>query len=143
MAKVNVYLNFNGSTEEAFCLYQSVFGGEFIGLQRFKDTPGVANFSAADAEKIMHVALPIGENLVLHCTDALEAMGHTVTIGSNFNLMIEAGSQDEADRYFNQLSAGGKVNIPMRDEFWGAYFGAVTDRFGIQWMVNFDYNQHQ
>jgi PhnB protein len=143
MTQINVYLNSNGTTEEAFRLYQSVFGGEFIDLQRFKDTPGVANLSAADAEKIMHVALPVGDNLVLHCTDSLESMGHTVTIGTNFNLMIEAGSKEEAEKYFHQLSAGGKVNIPLRDEFWGAYFGAVTDRFGIQWMINFDYNQQQ
>jgi len=143
MTTINLYLNFNGVTEAAFDFYQSVFGGEYNGLMRFTNVPGTEHLSAADANKIMHIALPIGENLVLHATDSLESMGHTVTIGSNFNLMIEAGSKEEAEKYFHQLSAGGKVNTPLRDEFWGAYYGAVTDRFGIQWMINFDYNQHQ
>jgi PhnB protein len=139
MAQINVYLNFNGATEDAFRFYQSVFGGEFTGLMRFSGVPGTEHLSAAEADKIMHIALPIGENLVLHATDSMESMGHTVTFGSNFNLMIEAGSKEEVEKFFQQLSASSKVNIPLRDEFWGAYFGAVTDRFGIQWMINYDY----
>jgi PhnB protein len=139
MAKINVYLNFNGSTEEAFIFYQSVFGGIFDGPQRFKDTPGVTGLSAADAEKIMHISLPVGDNLVLHATDALEAMGHPLTVGNNFNLMIEAASKAEADLLFNLLSVGGNIHMPMKDEFWGAYYGAFTDRFGIPWMINYTY----
>ena len=141
MAKINVYLNFDGTTEEAFLFYKSVFGGEFFQLQRFKDTPGAVGLSAGQQEKIMHIALPVGENLVLHATDAMASMGHPLTVGNQFSLMIEAGSKAEAEKLFNGLSMGGNVNMPLHDEFWGAYYSQFTDRFGIQWMVNFDYHQ--
>ena len=100
MAKINLYINFNGTTEEAFKFYKSVFGGEFIGLQRFKDTPVVENLSAEDGDKLMHVSLPLGENLLLHATDMLESRGQTLVAGNNFNLMIEANSKAEAEKYF-------------------------------------------
>ena len=138
MAKVNVYLNFAGTTEEAFAFYQTVFGGELTGLMRMKDAPGTDHLSAEDAGKIMHVALPIGENLVLHATDALESMGHPLTVGNNFNLMVEASSKTEADQFFKELSAGGQINMPMQDTFWGDYYGALTDRFGVQWMIDYE-----
>ena len=139
MAKVNLYINLNGTTEEAFKFYKSVFGGEFIGLQRFKDTPAVENLSAEDGDKLMHVSLPLGENLLLHGTDMLESRGQTLVAGNNFNLMIEANSKAEAEKYFNELSAGGKDISPLREEFWGAYYGSFTDKFGIQWMINYQF----
>jgi len=141
LAKINVYLNFDGTTEEAFLFYKSVFGGEFFQLQCFKDTPGVVGLSAGQQEKIMHIALPVGENLVLHATDAMASMGHPLTVGNQFSLMIEASSKAEAEKLFNGLSMGGNVTMPLHDEFWGAYYGQFTDRFGFQWMVNFDYHQ--
>jgi len=139
MAKVNLYINLNGTTEEAFKFYRSVFGGEFIGLQHFKDTPAVENLSAEDGDKLMHVSLPLGENLLLHGTDMLESRGQTLVNGNNFNLMIEANSKAEAEQFFSKLSAGGKDISPLREEFWGAYFGSFTDKFGIQWMVNYQF----
>ncbi|MBS1597009.1 MAG: VOC family protein [Bacteroidetes bacterium] len=141
MITVNPYLNFNGNTEDAFKFYKSVFGGEFLGLQRFKDTPHGDQMSAADKEKIMHIALPLGNGNVLMATDILESMGQKLNVGNNFSLTINPQSEAEAEKYFNSLSVGGTVVMPLEKAFWGAYFGMVTDRFGIQWMVNYEYNQ--
>ena len=139
MATLNPYLNFKGNTEEAFNFYKSVFGGEFIVLQRFKDTPEADRVPPADKEKIMHVSLPIGKGNILMATDAIESMGHKLTVGNNFSLSISADSEKEADKLFNGLSAGGNVEVPMSKMFWGAYFGMFTDKFGIKWMINYDY----
>lgn len=142
MASLNPYLNFNGNTEEAFNFYKSVFGGEFLTLQRFKDTPEGDKVAEADRDKIMHVALPIGGNILM-ATDSLESMGQHLQAGNNISLSLDAASEEEADRLFQALSAGGKVDMALAKTFWGAYFGMLTDRFGIQWMVNYDYNQKQ
>jgi PhnB protein len=139
MATLNPYLNFNGNTEEAFNFYKSVFGGEFITLQRFKDTPEADRVAPADKDKIMHISLPIGKGNILMATDAVESMGHKLTVGNNFSLSLSAESEKEADKIFNGLSAGGKIDVPMSKMFWGAYFGMFTDKFGIQWMINYDY----
>jgi len=142
----NPYLNFSGNTEEAFKFYKSVFGGEFTAIQRFsewipsgKETPAANMVQANEKDKIMHVALPIGKGNVLMGTDALESMGHKVTFGNNFHISIEAESKDEATKIFNKLSPGGKIVQPLKDEFWGAYYGQLTDKFGISWMVNYTY----
>lgn len=142
MATVNPYLNFNGNTEEAFKFYKSVFGGEFITVQRFKDTPEADKIPEADRDKIMHIALPIGKGTILMATDALESMGHPLTVGNNFYMSVNANSEKEADKLFKALSAGGRVTIPIEKAFWGAYFGMFTDKFGIQWMINYDYIQN-
>ena len=139
MAIINPYLNFLGNTEEVFNFYKSVFGGEFSALQRFTGTPGSENLPAADKDKIMHVALPISNGSTLMGTDALESMGHSLTLGNNISLSIIAESKEEADKIFNGLSAGGVIEMPIQDMFWGAYFGMFADKFGIRWMVNYDY----
>jgi PhnB protein len=141
MAVVNPYLNFNGTTEEAFNFYRSVFGGDFITLQRFRDTPEAENIREGDRDKIMHVALPIGDETILMGTDALESMGHPLTVGNNFYMSISADSEEEAQTFFYALSAGGKISMQLEKTFWGAYFGIFTDKFGIQWMINYDYDQ--
>jgi len=143
MPTINPYLNFAGNTEEAFNFYKSVFGGEFLALQRFKDTPEADKIPEHERDKIMHVALPIGKGNILMATDALESMGQKLTMGNNFYITIQPESKQEADRFFNSLSAGGKVEMPMRDEFWGAYFGAFRDKFGVQWMINYDHKQQK
>jgi PhnB protein len=137
MKTVNPYLNFPGTAEEAFNFYKSVFGGEFTTVQRFKDTPEGSRASASDANKIMHISLPLGKGNTLMATDAVESMGHSVTPGNNFHLTIEAESEAEANKLFSGLSAGGKVTMPMAKTFWGAYFGMATDKFGVQWMINY------
>ncbi len=139
MATFNPYLNFSGNTEEAFKFYKSVFGGEFTAIQRFSETPAADMVQANEKEKLMHVALPIGKGNLLMGTDALESMGHKVTFGNNFHIAVEADSKDEATRIFEKLSAGAKIVQPLKDEFWGAYYGQLTDRFGISWMVNYTY----
>jgi PhnB protein len=139
MAAINPYLNFLGNTEEAFTFYKSVFGGEFTMIQRFKDTPGIEGMSESDKEKIMHVSLPIGQGNVLMGSDAVESMGHTMTAGNNFSLSVSTDSKEEADRLFSGLSMDGNIEMELQDTFWGAYFGMFTDKFGIRWMVNYDY----
>jgi PhnB protein len=141
MVTLNPYLNFPGNTEEAFNFYKSVFGGEFITLQRFKDTPEGDRASAEDKDKIMHVSLPIGKGNILMATDAVDSMGHKLIPGNNFYLSLNTESEEETKKIFNTLSAGGKVTMPLDKTFWGAYFGMLTDKFGVQWMVNYDYNQ--
>jgi PhnB protein len=137
MAILNPYLNFAGNTEEAFNFYKSVFGGEFTMIQRFKDTPEKDKISPADQQKIMHVGLPIGKGNVLMATDALESMGHPVKMGNNINLSLETQNKEESDKIFNALSVGGKIEMPLQNTFWGAYFGSVIDKFEIHWLVNY------
>ena len=141
MTTMSPYLNFNGNTEEAFNFYRSVFGGEFLALMRFKDTPGCGEIPESDKERIMHVALPIGNGNVLMATDALESMGQKLTFGNNFYISLAPESKAEAERLFNGLSEGGKIGMPLQDMFWGAYWGSLTDKFGVQWMVNYSSEQ--
>lgn len=136
MITVNPYLNFNGNTEEAFNFYREVFGGEFITLQRFKDTPEADKLSEQEQEKIMHIALPLGKGNILMATDALESMNQKLQQGNNFYICISAETEAEADDVFNSLSQGGKVEMDLQKTFWGAYFGMLKDKFGVQWMVD-------
>ena len=136
MPSINSYLNFAGNTEEAFKFYQSVFGGE-LSMMRFSDTPAGANVPPAVKDKIMHASLPIGKDDILMATDACEEMGFNLKLGTNYYICISPESKEEADRLFNNLADGGKVNMPLADMFWGAYYGDLTDKFGIQWMVNY------
>lgn len=139
MAVFNPYLNFPGTAEEAFNFYKSVFGGDFAHVMRFKDTPEAAHLSEGDKEKIMHIALPIGNSNVLMATDAMESMGHPLTVGNNFYISVSTESEAEADRLFNGLSDGGTVELAMQKTFWNSYFGMFKDKFGIQWMISYDY----
>ena len=141
MKKADVYLNFSDKTEEAFKFYKSVFGGEFASLQRFKDTPDSSNVPADAKDKIMHVALPLGGGNMLMGTDAPESMGFKVVTGNNVQILLNAESEAEATKIFNGLSKGGKVTMQLQKTFWNAFYGACTDKFGVNWMVNFDYGQ--
>ena len=142
MTIVNPYLSFDGNCEEAFNFYKSVFGGEFLRLARFQDAPSEQSMPEAEREKILHVALPIGRGTtVLMASDKPAAYGK-LTIGNNFSISINTESEEEATDLFNGLSTGGHVIMPLHKAFWNAYFGMFTDKFGIQWMVNYDYD-HQ
>lgn len=144
MASLNPYLNFDGNTEEAFNFYKSVFGGEFAAIMRISDMPpqpGAPALPENEKNRIMHISLPIGKGTVLMASDILPSMGHKLTVGNNFYISIDAESKDEADRIFNALSAGGKVEMPISDMFWGSYWGAFKDKFNIQWMVSFSNQQ--
>ena len=139
MATINPYLNFAGNTEEAFAFYKSVFGGEFLAVQRFGDLPGADGMPIQERDKIMHIALPIGRNTLM-ATDMLESMGQRLQAGNNLSVSVEATSDDEARKIFNRLSSGGAISTPFEKMVWGAYFGMLTDKFGVQWMVNYDAN---
>jgi PhnB protein len=140
MTAINPYLNFSGNCEEAFNFYKSVFGGEFRMVMRFKEVPAEYQMAANEGEKIMHVALPIGQGTVLMGSDTPAAMGPIIN-GNNYYISINAASEAEATKLFKGLSASGQVTVPLEKAFWGDYFGMCTDKFGIQWMVNYDYNQ--
>jgi len=138
MALINPHINFNGNAEEAFNFYKSVFGGEFANIVRFKDMAG-ADFPMAEheADKIMHIALPIGKN-VLMANDVPEFMGRTNENENRSKISISAESKEEVDKLFNGLSAGGQVEMPISESPWGSYFGMFRDKYGIEWMVDFD-----
>jgi PhnB protein len=141
MATITPYLNFDGNAEEAFNFYRSVFGGDFLTIQRIKEVPGAEHYPANEQNRIMHVALPIGQGSILMASDILPSMGHKLTMGNNFHITINPQSEAEANKLFKGLSAGGKVTQPLEKAFWGAYFGMFIDKFGVQWMVNYDENQ--
>jgi PhnB protein len=137
---INPILNFNGATEEAFNFYKSILGGEFATFMRWKDSPNCKDVPAQDQNKIMHVSLPIGRNNVLMGSDTPESM-NKINTGNNFTICIDPGSEADADRIFNQLSAGGKVFMRLQKTFWDAYAGMFSDKFGIQWMINYSYKK--
>ncbi|NUN11943.1 VOC family protein [Candidatus Micrarchaeota archaeon] len=136
--KLNPYLNFGNKTEQAFLFYKSVFGSEFSMIQKFKEAPG--DFPDSDKEKIMHVALPVG-NSTLMGSDTPESMMNNYKMGTNVSLSLEPDSKEQATELFNKLSAGGMVTMPLADQFWGAWFGMCVDKFGIHWMVNYTYKK--
>lgn len=135
MTTVNPYLNFTGNCEQAFNFYKSVFGGQFQTLMRFKEVPSQDHVPASEGDKLMHVALPIGQGTLLMGSDRIEAMG-AGTRGDNFAISIQTDSEAEATRIFDGLAADGQVTMPLQETFWGARFGMLIDKFGIQWMVN-------
>ncbi|MCR4264524.1 MAG: VOC family protein [Candidatus Roizmanbacteria bacterium] len=138
MITINPYLNFNGKTEEAFNFYKSVFGGEFTGLQRFRDLPkSEQSMPENEGDRIMHISLAIGKGNMLMGTDISEGMGMKLTTGNNVHLSLHPETKEEAERLFKELSAGGKVEMPFEKMFWDDYFGSFADKFGVQWMVNF------
>lgn len=135
MLKLDPYLNFDGTCEEAFNFYRSVFGGEFKGgIMRMKDVEGM-DVPQAFKDRVMHVSLPVGNDLLMG-SDTIPGMGNPFQAGNNNYISITADSREEADRLFNRLSAGGEIEMPMEDMFWGDYFGSLKDRFGVMWMIS-------
>ncbi|MCX6313521.1 MAG: VOC family protein [Sphingobacteriales bacterium] len=138
MALINPHINFNGNAEEAFTFYQSVFGGAFAKIMRFKELSGPEfPIPEKEANKIMHIALPIGKN-VLMGNDVPEFLGPTNENENRSKIAISAESKEEADKLFNGLSAGGQIEMPIGDSPWGSYFGMFRDKYGIEWMVDYD-----
>jgi PhnB protein len=140
MALINPHINFNGNAEEAFTFYKSVFGGEFAKIIRFKDLAS-PEFPVAKKEenKIMHIALPIGKSSMLMANDVPEIMGRTNENENRSKIVVSAESKEEADKLFNGLSAGGHIEGTIGDSPWGgSYFGCFRDKYGIEWIVEFD-----
>ncbi len=140
MASVSTYLNFSRNTEEAFLFYKSVFRTEFVGdihrMSEAPQAPGAPALAKEDKNLVMNVTLPILGGHLLMGTDAPESMGFTLNQGNNVYINLHTDSREEADRLFKELSAGGKVEMAMQDMFWGDYFGSLTDKFGVNWMIN-------
>jgi PhnB protein len=143
MVQINPHINFNGNAEEAFNFYKLVFGGEFKKIIRFKELSS-PEFPVADndANKIMFIALPVGKNLLI-ANDVPESMGQTNENENRSKISISAESKEEADKIFNGLSEGGKVEVPISDSPWGSYFGMLRDKYGIEWIVDFAPEQNR
>ncbi|MBX3239414.1 MAG: VOC family protein [Chitinophagaceae bacterium] len=140
MTTVNIYLTFNGNCEEAFNFYRSVFGGEFGYVGRFGEMPPLERMPPIpdnEKNKIMHISLPVSKETCLMGCDSSAAPGETTVAGNNFSITINGNDRAEADRLFSRLSEGGKITLPMDHTFWGSYYGLFTDKFGINWMINF------
>ena len=140
MASINPYIHFNGNAEEAFTFYKSFFGGDFARIARFKDMPANPEYPMPEKEanKIMHVALPIGKTSVLMGSDTPEFLGKHNEKETRSKISISAESKEEAEKIFNRLSQDGEVEMPIDEAPWGAYFGMLRDKYGIEWMVNFE-----
>lgn len=138
MATINPHINFNGNAEEAFNFYKSVFGGEFTQIVRFKNiSSSEFPIPEKEANKIMHIVLPIGKNTLM-ANDVPESMGRVNENENRSKIFVRAESREEADKLFNGLSAGGNIEAPIGDSPWGSYFGMFRDKYGIEWMVDFD-----
>lgn len=142
MTTINPYLNFGSNCEEAFNFYKSVFGGEFLYIGRFSESEMECEQSPSESEanKIMHVSLPIGNGTILMGSDTPESFGPP-TVGNNFSISVNPDNEEEANRLFNGLSAGGTVLMPLGKTFFATAFGMCVDKFGIRWMVNYNENQ--
>ena len=139
MRAINPWINFNGNAEEAFTFYKSVFGGEFTKLVRFRDLASDEfQVPENEADKIMAIALPLGKHNMLLANDVPEFMGRVNENENRSKIVVSAESRDEADKIFNELSAGGSVEGPIGDSPWGTYAGMFRDRYGIEWIVEFD-----
>lgn len=142
MAEVNPYVNYNGNCEDAFNFYKSVFGGEFMGgIMRWGDNQECGEMSDADKNQVMHVSLPIG-NSILMGSDTPASMGGA-TYGNAYTVAIGSTDIEETRRIFDGLSEGANVTMALEKTFWGATFGMLTDRYGIQWLINCDESRSQ
>jgi PhnB protein len=141
MAKVSIYLNFQGKTEEAFNFYKKVFKTEFSApIMKMGDMPapeGMPPLSDEDKNKVMHVALPTLNGVEIMGTDNLESMGHHTKIGNNTTISLEPDTREETERLFKLLSEGATDLAPLAEQFWGALWGCCLDKYGIRWMLNF------
>lgn len=139
MALINPYIHFNGNAEEAFIFYKSVFGGAFRKISRYKDISSPEYpIPENDVNRIMHIVLPIGKSTALMASDTIEIMGQVTENDNRNTIFISAESKEEADKLFNGLSEGGNVEMPIFYGPSGNYFGMFADKFGVQWMVDFD-----
>ena len=138
MAIINVYITFKDNCKEAFDFYKSVFGGEFQNVNTFAEMPqqeGMPPMPEETKNKIMHISLPISKETFLMGSDMVD-WSPAITFGNNFTISVTAQNKEEADRIFNGLAEGGNITMPLENTFWGSYFGMLTDKFGINWMMS-------
>ena len=137
LMKINPYLFFDGDAEEAFRFYERIFDGELQGLQHFEDVPeGADELTDEQKDLVLHVGLELSEDQTIMGSDVLEGMGDGHIEGNNVAISVAARSRENADEIFEAFAEGGMITMPMEEQFWGDYFGSVTDRFGINWMVS-------
>ncbi|WP_338730838.1 VOC family protein [Mangrovimonas cancribranchiae] len=139
MTTVNIYLTFNGNCKQAFDFYKSIFGGEYPYIGTFGEMPPQKEIPPLPEEmndKIMHISLPISKETMLMGSDAGGEWAKKLKQGNNFSVSVNVDTLDEADSVFKALSEGGNITMPLAKTFWGAYFGMLTDKFGINWMVS-------
>lgn len=136
---LNTYLHFNGNCREAFDFYRSVFGGDFTVLSTFRDMPDQTAIAITEEEKdnIMHVSYDIGGTTLMG-SDVPTAFSAPFKQGNNFSISYQTESREQTEELFNKISEGGEITMPLEDAFWGAYFGVCTDKYGINWMFNYD-----
>lgn len=135
--QISPYLNFPGSTEEAMTFYAKALGGKLDEIHRFAGIPGSEDMTEEMKNRVMHVGLELPGGARIMASDTMEGMGPPHVVGTNMSISIHPTSREEADRFFAALAEGGEVGMPLEDQFWGDYYGHLTDRFGIQWMINF------
>ena len=134
---LNVYLTFVDNCREVFDFYREVFGGEYLTVQTFGDAPADFEYPESERDRIMHATLSIGDSTLMG-SDTPSSFAPPPTVGSNFSLSYTPSSREETDRLFAALAAGGTVTMPLQETFWGAYFGSCTDKFGINWQLNYE-----
>jgi PhnB protein len=140
MKAVHPYLNFAGNSEEAFNFYKSVFGGEFTAVIRFKDMPMEGmTVSDEDSTKIMHISLPLTNNIILMATDTLESLGQKLKVGNNNYICLSPDTKEESEKIYEKLSDGGEIEMALGDVPWGSYFASFKDKFGVCWMIDYEY----
>ena len=139
MRGTDIYLHFKGNSQEAFSFYKSIFGGEFITAQRFKDVPGGEKMNPETQEKMIHISLKISPHTTLMATDMMGNDENELKFGNNIHICLQTDSEKEADKLFDSLSKDGKIEMPMNKTFWGAYFGMCQDKFGILWMISYTF----
>ena len=132
MTQINAYLSFGGNCREAMTFYQTCFGGE-LDVKTFEEAPGDM-MAGASKDQVMHARLSNG-GLLLMASDGLQEIP---VKGNVINLNINCSSEKEINSFFEKLSEGGNVTMPLADQFWGAKFGMLIDKFGIAWMLNLE-----
>lgn len=135
--KIYPYLNFPGNAEEAMTFYAKALGGELTEVHRFGMMPGSESMPEEAKNKVMHVGLDLPGGAKIMASDTMEGMGPPHVAGTNMSISVHPESREEAKRFFDALAEGGEVGMPLEDQFWGDYYGHLTDRFGIQWMINY------
>ncbi|TXJ26813.1 MAG: VOC family protein [Chitinophagaceae bacterium] len=141
MIRLDTYLNFNGNTEQVFNFYKKVFKSEFSRLMRFSDMPGSEKMIETDKQKILHIALPIGDSNLMG-TDSLDSLNQKLTMGDNFSISISLDDENETKRIFEELSEDGLIVMPLGRESWSELFGICKDKFDVQWMINYNSTQN-
>lgn len=133
----SIYLTFAGQCEEAMNFYAKAFDTQIAHIQRFGDMPPSEEYPVSDAEKnlVMHSSIEVNGQTLM-ASDS--GRNHKVVVGSNVTININCQSMEEIQRLYANLSEGGQATMPLADTFWGAHFGMCTDRFGVNWMFNYE-----